>query len=1653
MKGRKFLVLLTTTLTVFSFLAAPAVIAQDAESESGAEQELLEKAEKLYDEAVSLYKEADYEGARSKFLRLKEMSVDIGDRKRANVEKYLSRIEDKLRQQAEEKEREAQEAKRKEANNLYRQADNLYRDQKYIEAKQIYARIAQLAVDLGRRKNKVVEERLAGIDELIEKKQAEDKAKADAEARKKAEEENKAKWMSWFERGQELYKAGQYSEAKAVLVKVSESGVDLGRSVERNVASYLEKIEEEEAEAAKRQAVSHLYAAAITSYGERKYAAALEQFREVSRSKYADKELRRAAKKYVDKAEESLAQEEAAHRKAERAAREQADKLYDEAASLYARGDYRAAKNRYLELKGKTTYLSSRRAKRVEDRLAGVDELITKKDAEERAKAEAEANKRAEEKARKDLMASFEEGQKLYKAGRYAEAKPPLEKVRASGVDLGRSVRRTVAAYLERIEEQQTEAARRQAVKDLHTAAVSSYENGRYEAAVEQLREVSRSKYAEKSLRTSAKEYIKKAEEQLAQAEKRQPLIAELREVEALLGQGKYEEALRRADSIAAKGISLGPEYDGTLREYQRLATTKMEEKRAALERAAEQEAARIQTQAQKLKEAEGAFKTAEKLYKEGKLEEARALLQKVHGLGVSLGRKKDTRVVELLDDIDRRLAAARQIEERRAAVMATYRKAVGLFESEEYGRALPLFREVSAADTELDRETKADLNDYIARSQQGLVELEATRKAEARVDQVQDRLAEVSQLVEAGKPEEAKFALDSLLASGLPLSDEHQRQVRHLGAEIAMRMGATRLEGMELPGTGRLGREDRQLRGQISALWQALLEDERIREQERQFRAKRLLEESNQLVEQQQFPQALEKLVDAVELDPELQEAKDKKQLVEDILRVAPAYRPVLIEIRQKEELKRQMDVLEVQNALARARKLYADKQYDSAGALLRQVLRMLDVLPAGVELPQERKEAENLLEKTISEREAAEETLQEQKAVDAAREAERLRQLERERRDKVISDMLKNAFDYHRDGEYERAEMLSGIVLEKDPDNPSAIALRDAATDAIIAHRRKEIDHLAKTSKEELDLQLDAAGIPQAKTLDYPSFTEWEKAGERKPPAIIKQDRPEWDLFQPSPDFPSDYGVKQKPMSFQPSVDRRAVEELLRITVSLEVAEPELEEMERSTIMDVLDEISILTGLNIFLSDTMVYGNAPLADREAPRFFIVETEAGVALELLLDPLGFGYQVVSANTIAIVPKSEAGKLERRVYDVNDVLVNVTNFAMGVDLSPQPREPITLDVLSDWIRTHVAPTTWVVGEVVSSDPHQGQVTIGSIEQVQNWGQLIITQTASVHNEIEQFLQMLRSAVEELMVVSLEITIFTLDESTVKKIGIDWRGIDVAGASPVDPGFVSPRSDVTSDLRAGIGLPISPLSSLDTGGGLAIDYSILRDWQARAFLELVEKHEGTEAFQRPRISLVQNQVSYISLTDQLPYVSGVTSSEAEGTASLTPNMTFASVGVTFSAIATITTDRKYVWLTLSPQFTEVRDFVTATAVSVTGANRTETEITQPILTQTNLGTTAMVPDGGTLVLGGLVRSSRASAETAVPILSKIPILGNFFRSHGKGAGRTTIVIMVTPHIVDYNEYEAEIEQYGRLAPTTPPAPVEPLESVPTSRIAR
>ncbi|NIA15656.1 MAG: hypothetical protein GWP08_16455, partial [Nitrospiraceae bacterium] len=122
------------------------------------------------------------------------------------------------------------------------------------------------------------------------------------------------------------------------------------------------------------------------------------------------------------------------------------------------------------------------------------------------------------------------------------------------------------------------------------------------------------------------------------------------------------------------------------------------------------------------------------------------------------------------------------------------------------------------------------------------------------------------------------------------------------------------------------------------------------------------------------------------------------------------------------------------------------------------------------------------------------------------------------------------------------------------------------------------------------------------------------------------------------------------------------------------------------------------------------------------------------------------------------------------------------------------------------------------------------------------------------------------------------------------------------------------------------------------------------------------------------------------------------------------------GITLSVTPQISGgDQVRLWL--NPQVTNRGIEKKFTQRSVVQGVEITDEITLPNTTTQSVWTNVVVHDGDTLVLGGLVSDQTIRGTKKMPYLADIPVLGFFFRGKSKQIKQSSLLIFVTPTIID------------------------------------
>jgi type II secretory pathway component GspD/PulD (secretin) len=211
-----------------------------------------------------------------------------------------------------------------------------------------------------------------------------------------------------------------------------------------------------------------------------------------------------------------------------------------------------------------------------------------------------------------------------------------------------------------------------------------------------------------------------------------------------------------------------------------------------------------------------------------------------------------------------------------------------------------------------------------------------------------------------------------------------------------------------------------------------------------------------------------------------------------------------------------------------------------------------------------------------------------------------------------------------------------------------------------------------------------------------------------------------------------------------------------------------------------------------------------------------------------------------------------------------------------------------------------------------------------------------------------------------------------------------------------------------------------------------------------FMEAAQGDQRTNLMQAPKLTLFNGQTAMINVTDFQFLLTSIQPINVGSLLFFAPINTPIPLGIGMTVNAVVSADRRFVRLTLVPTITSIAPNIGLFPIQVpiqsvfdVGANGGTVSgqlqnvfqvfLQQPNLTAITVMTTVSVPDGGTVVLGGVKTLVEARNEFGPPILSQIPYLSRLFRNTSYGRETRTLMIMVTPRII-INEEEEE-QQVG------------------------
>ncbi|WP_425616826.1 hypothetical protein NA78x_000486 [Anatilimnocola sp. NA78] len=393
--------------------------------------------------------------------------------------------------------------------------------------------------------------------------------------------------------------------------------------------------------------------------------------------------------------------------------------------------------------------------------------------------------------------------------------------------------------------------------------------------------------------------------------------------------------------------------------------------------------------------------------------------------------------------------------------------------------------------------------------------------------------------------------------------------------------------------------------------------------------------------------------------------------------------------------------------------------------------------------------------------------------------------------------------------------------------------------------------------------------------------------------------------------------------------------------------------------------------------------------------------------------------------------------------------------------------------LGGGVQADFDPLIELITSTIEPDSWQDVGGPGSVSGFDTNLSLVVSQRQDIHERIADLLEQLRRLQD--LQVTIEVRFITVSDRFFERIGIDFdfniddntgfnnradqipTGILTAPiGSPFDddgPGFSvglneqGPTADLDFRFNQGSFSAQPQFGGFDAGSAANFGFAILSDIEVFFLLQAAQGDDRTNVLQAPKVTLFNGQQATIIDSSFRPFVTSVVPVVGDFAAAHQPVIIVLSEGTMMSVQAVVSSDRRFVRLTLVPFFSQIGDVETftfngrvttdsGTVVQdpsnpdqnvVSGATRTVegTTVQLPTLATTTVTTTVSVPDGGTVLLGGIKRLREGRNERGLPLVSKIPYISRLFTNVGIGRDAQSLMMMVTPRIIIQEEEEEKL----------------------------
>jgi len=634
---------------------------------------------------------------------------------------------------------------------------------------------------------------------------------------------------------------------------------------------------------------------------------------------------------------------------------------------------------------------------------------------------------------------------------------------------------------------------------------------------------------------------------------------------------------------------------------------------------------------------------------------------------------------------------------------------------------------------------------------------------------------------------------------------------------------------------------------------------------------------------------------------------------------------------------------------------------------------------------------------------------------------ELDRLAKEQQESKEDRVKRLLEDANKQFLAGQYAGSVERIDQALAIDPANQAATDLRDIAdrarhNSAMEMHRERWRQEWNATI-----LENQQSNVPQTDTVVFDPI-RWAEVSQRQQASFTSVT----DL-----DSPENRAIAKK-------LDEQVLEH----------------NFPSATVQDWSTYYGNLTGVTFVVGPDVAGMDA--AATTLTDFRLSRRSVSDALKVIQAQTGVAYRIRNGLVQLVTPENAIGNLYFERYNVSDL---VTGFRSkpGADLklkAPDDDTPLFPEVDEDPAPAVVDDSRLqdILKEAIAAGRWDGSPFTMNFQA----GMLLVRADKETHEGVLKLLRDLRRNVG--IQVDVESRFLKVEDNFLEDVGVDLRGLGnqasqgVAGRgletrpnagfddfgpsqqqNPATPGLVGTgtepgiffddgndgdymaRAEHLFDRTLGG-------TSMNNAGGLSLQYAFLDDTEVEAVLRAVSKQERSEQIEAPRLLIYNNTRASMHVLNEVSYIKDFEVEIAQAAGVANPVIGTIYDGVSLDVRPVVDSDLKFITMELRPTVMTLNrpipNFTTTLGVGQ------PISIQLPEVALQRVRTTVTLPDGATMMLGGMRLVERQNLVSGVPILKDLPGLSFLFSRKGSSLQNRKILILINARIVIMGELEPE-----------------------------